>query len=82
MPYNAKNKVLRCKNLPIMSWQRVGGFFVGWFVWFGVVVLSFWGFFLRVGSVLKELLKITVSIAAQHNKLSPRTRRNKYSKTL
>lgn len=60
-----KTKVLRRKNLDIMLWQRVGGFFVGWLVWFGVVVLSFWGVFLRVGGVLKELLKITVSVAAQ-----------------
>lgn len=35
------------------------------FVWFGVMVLSFCRLFLRVGVVLKELLKITVFVAAQ-----------------
>lgn len=40
MPYKAKNEVLRCKNLPIMLWWRVGGFFEDWFVWFGVEFLG------------------------------------------
>lgn len=48
MPYKAKNEVLRCKNLPIMLWERVGGFFKHWFVWF---VVEFLGDFLTVGGV-------------------------------
>lgn len=62
MPYQAKNEVLRCKNLP-MEDGWVGFLWIGWF---SLVLWSwvFGGDFLRVGDVLKELLKITVFVAA------------------